>query len=315
MRPLFVVACLLTIACGSSSPTAPTPAPPVPLPAPTTFTLSGTLTATNGGQPLSGALIEAGGASATTDSAGRYVLALSISASSFAVSGSGILTRHGYFQSGLSRTADLDVFGAGFDAAYFRQLAHDGYDHPEALVPIARWTTAPRVYLRTVDDAGTPMNADTLNMTEAILTTTASQWTGGTFGLASVERGTETRAGQVGWITVAWLHAADSMCGWANVAASGGTIELHYRTPGCGCNGLQIAPRTVKHELGHAMGLWHSSTTTDVMYGKNLLTCDAEPSAREQQYAGYLYRRPIGNTDPDTDPIGAFHLTPSRVVD
>lgn len=315
MRHLLLVACVFTIGCGGNSPTTPSPAPaPVPLPAPSTFTLSGTLTATNGGQPLSGALIEAGGASATTDGAGRYTLALSISASSFAVSGSGILTRHGYFQSGSSRSVDLDAFGAGFDAAYFRQLAHDGYDHPDALQPIARWTSAPRVYLRTVDEAGTPMHADTLNMTEAILTATASKWTGGTFGVAGVERGTDTRAGQAGWITVKWMPGNTGHCGTTFGVGTSGAIGFEYQTPGCACNGLQIRPRAVKHELGHAMGLWHSGTPTDLMFPQ-ALTCDAEPSAREQQYASYLYRRPVGNRDPDTDPIGAFTLTPSRIID
>jgi hypothetical protein len=37
-------------------------------------------------------------------------------------------------------------------------------------------------------------------------------------------------------------------------------------------------------------------------------------TARELQYLDYLYRRPVGNTDPDNDPTSAALLQPVRVV-
>jgi hypothetical protein len=36
-------------------------------------------------------------------------------------------------------------------------------------------------------------------------------------------------------------------------------------------------------------------------------------SAREREYAAYLYSRPVGNTDPDNDPSGTVFLSPRLV--
>jgi hypothetical protein len=63
-----------------------------------------------------------------------------------------------------------------------------------------------------------------------------------------------------------------------------------------------MRPRTVRHELGHALGYWHTGDGGDLMSGLGVNECDRLPSAREQEYARYVYSRPIGNTDPDVDP-------------
>jgi hypothetical protein len=305
---------LLTAACGSS-PTAPTPAPTQP--PQTTYTISGVLRATNGDQPLAGATIEASGQTATTNASGQFLFTLPLAPGVpvYTVSGAGLVTRSGHLTPGTSRSIDLDAFGPGFDADYFRQLAHNGYDRPGALAAISRWNGAPNIYLRTIDDAATAIDSRTLDMTEAVIRAVVPMWTAGRFAIAAVERGTEARPVQNGWLNVVWVSASDGICGQAPIGAwFGGTVELHYRTPRCSCGGYMSRPSTVKHELGHAMGFWHSGTATDLMYASRP-DCDQDPSAKERQYADYVYRRSNGNIDPDTDAATTYTARSVMVID
>jgi hypothetical protein len=99
------------------------------------------------------------------------------------------------------------------------------------------------------------------------------------------------------------------------VGLEGEGITLTYDQPGCSCGSQKIRPRTVKHELGHAMGLWHPGQSADLMAGIGVSECDRNMTARELQFLDYLYRRPAGTTDPDHDPSSAVLLTPVRALD
>jgi hypothetical protein len=59
----------------------------------------------------------------------------------------------------------------GFDLKFYWQFVRNGLDST-ALQPIRRWTRNPSVYLRTVDEAGAPIDAETLDATERMLTET-----------------------------------------------------------------------------------------------------------------------------------------------
>ena len=106
-----------------------------------------------------------------------------------------------------------------FNMTFYRQFVHNSYDTRTGLEPLRRHSEAPRIYLRTVDDAGAPMDSLTLNATAAALESTAGSLTG-VFGLAGIERGTETRQGQRGWITVRWSQFPERD-GTANVCGRG----------------------------------------------------------------------------------------------
>lgn len=308
------IAVAFSAACGSSSTAPTTPIPtPTPVPGPSTVTLAGTLTSTNGGAPLS-ASMDFGIATTTSSSTGQYSVSLPVSAPTLTltITGANVVTRRAFIMPGM-RTVNLDAINqTGFDLAYYRMFARNTFDTPTTMQSIRRWTRNPQIYLRTVDDAGAPIDAKTLDSTERVLIETTAIWTSGRLS-ASVTRGTDTRLGTAGWITVHWPTTADpSFCGRADVGLEGGMIELDYKVGGgCRCvGGPEIRPRTVRHELGHALGFYHTDQTSDVMSGIGVSGCDQLPSSRELYNAAIVYVRPVGNADPDQDPLGAVNLAP-----
>lgn len=187
-----------------------------------------------------------------------------------------------------------------FDLAFYRKLVHNAYDGP--IQPLRRFSQAPRIYLRTIDEDGKPIDGRTLDYTARALEESAGEMTG-KFGLAAIERGTDKRLGQAGWLTVQWLPQASNpqrICGQARVGAEGGTLDLYPYQSGCGCDIYQMAPHVVRHELGHALGFWHSDDGHDLMYGGlwDISYCNSGMSAREKYHASVAYDRPIGSPAP-----------------
>lgn len=325
--PLVVLSCGLTmLACGASSPSTPSgPTPPVtPSPQPpSNVVINGRLTSTVDGSPLGGVTVELAGRPATTsdDGAFRYEVAPGslVTEPWLKVSGASILLDRWVH---LSVTGSRDVavnaipLNSSFDLTYYRQLVRDDYDKPGVLRSLRRWTQAPRLYVRTIDEAGKPIEAATLDPVVAAFQDEAAAWTGGRFGLAAVELGTETREGVSGWITVKWVAPLtdEALCGRAQIATNGGWIELNYlKRTGCACRGSRIGASTVRHELGHAMGFYHTSDKNDVMWG--IAACDdLRPSARERLHAAIAYSRPVGNYEPDVDPATTLQSRDPPIV-
>ena len=297
----------LTIACNSSKPSSSTaPTPPAPItPAPTPITITGRGVSTNGALPLAGVEVSLGPAKVVTDNAGRFVLALSpISLAPLTLSASTIVTRVATISADRERDISVDAFSLDtFDLGFYRALARNGYEAPSSLQPIRRWTEPPMLYLRTIDEANQPIDSVTLDATAATLQNMAGFWSGGHFGFAGIERGTGTRETVPGWITVKWPNPplGPGICGDAALGSNPGVIRLNYLGQ-CSCGSLKIYPTLVRHELGHAFGYYHTDNAKDVMYGGSSLPCDGQPSAREGEYARYMYSRVVGNVDPDTDP-------------
>jgi hypothetical protein len=302
-----------------TSPTVATPVAPVPAPtaAPTSVTLSGRVTSTTTAQPLGNVAVSISGyAPAQTDGNGAFSLTLPNQATTYRVGilGDTIVPRVVNVAVNASRALTVDAIqnSGGFDLGFYRQFIRNGYEG-NGQQPLRRWTRNPNIYLKTVDEAGKPVDAATLAAVESVLMDSTPVFTSGKLRIASVERGTGTRVNQSGWITVRFSTQANSgWCGQALIATDGGWIDLNPQgqTGGtcrvCPTNST-IDLAVIRHELGHALGFFHTSSRSDLMYaGGSWSACNQQPSARELLHASIAYSRPVGNLDPDTDPNSAL---------
>src|SRR4051812_46616919 len=74
----------------------------------------------------------------------------------------------------------LPVRGAQFDQAFWNEFVHNGLELPPgALQPLRRLTSAPMLYLKTVDEAGVAIDAVTLQTVEDAMRSVAPSWGGG----------------------------------------------------------------------------------------------------------------------------------------
>ena len=316
----LAILAILAVSCGGHSPVQPSPGTPL-TPVPVTMTaLAGTVTTTNGGQAVSGASVDAlGAASVQTDPAGRFLVSVAPTLSvALSLHGPNIVSRVVYVNALTPHSVQLDAISlTGFDLSQYRALVRNGYEAPNKLEPLRRWTVTPNIYLKTVDEAGEAIHGPTLDLIEATIRTSIPQWTGGVLHTPTIERGTGSREGVSGWITVKFpatnTLTGTGVCGRSQTATNGGWIELGYHVPAssglnCRVPGAVIAPRVVRHELGHALGFWHTANPSDLMHNGNwdLSQANMEPTASELALAWIAYHRPVGNVDPDSDAIGTI---------
>jgi hypothetical protein len=180
-----------------------------------------------------------------------------------------------------------------FDRGFYRQFALGG-----GAQPLRRQEGPPNLYLYTVDDAGTAIDARTLTMTAAALIDVAGSLTG-RFGLAGLQTGTGPAPQLPNMITVFWFKETHpALCGEGSLG--GRVIRLYPNTPGCRCAGnpASMNMAIVKHELGHTLGYYHTDSPNDLMFGGNTGVCDQNPSEREIFHARVAYSMPLGSLDP-----------------
>jgi hypothetical protein len=278
--------------------------------------LTGHVTATNGGQPLPGLVVDLGSHTAGTNASGAFVLSdVANGWRRLSLTGSTIVPRSLVVAIGSASNVAVDAITLdGFDLQFYRQFVRNAFESPNALEPLRRWTANPNIYLKTIDDSGAPIDKATLDMVQRTALDIVPVWTSHRHVVATFERGTGTRFGMPGWITIAWSAAMvnSNQCGRALLAA--GYVELEAHNPRCHVWPWITSTSLVRHELGHAMGYWHTDAPGDVMSGTTWISNDQQPSARERAHAAIAYARPVGNIDPDSDPSGTVTLAPTRIV-
>lgn len=318
MKRLLLAASLVPVAfCSSKTPSGPTSISSASTVLPGTpggFTLSGSVTATNGGQGLGGVTVKIGSATGQTDGAGRFSVSFATGVGTLPVmiSGPGLVARETWASAGATRSLALTaiVESGGFDLGFYRQLIRNGLESPMALRNLDRWTVAPKFYVRTIDQAGEQVPSAITARVGQNLLEAMTAWTGGKYS-SKLDFGPENRDGESGWVTVRFYNPVDpTACARSEIA--GTRIWLNYLGSGCKCGG-GMAPAVVVHEVGHTLGFWHVDSPKDVMY-RQLSTCELLPSERERYHANIAYTRDPGNADPDSDPSSTIFRAGAKTI-
>jgi hypothetical protein len=111
--------------------------------------------------------------------------------------------------------------------AFYQQIGCNAFDGP--MTSVRKWKVAPKLYIRTVDEAGAAIDAVTLDTVQNAMVSTAASLTGGKFGLASVERGTSTREGVERLRNREVGNGNRSVQAARTVAVDGGTIRVQLQ--------------------------------------------------------------------------------------
>lgn len=302
------LACAAGCKKGSSNPA------PTPTPTPTTQTISGTVTDAIRGSALTGVTVtidQVGNGS--TNGSGQFTVQSTVANGRYSatLSGGGVVTR----QTALTFPANsvpFTLIPSTFDLTSFEAFAR----HLSGGA-ITRWSVAPALIVET-SLVGAP-TAQNVALAEQVssglvtslidrLTQALPQLTGSTFSsFASVTRQTTAEGKAIemyanGAITVAWYTTRTTgQCGIGGPAYNaatfdviGGAVWLDFV-----CNTTDASTDAVKvHEMGHALGYDHVTTTASVMQP----TCCSEITSFDRDATTIVFRRPAGNRAPDVDP-------------
>ena len=319
----------LSLACGGrggstpSTPTTPT-TPNTPTTPVNTWSAAGQVTAVGSGQAVGGATITPGWAlpAVTADAQGFYELGAVANPPStpypVAVSGTGMVTRDTWITWARGPRTGVDVSlirdSAPFSMDFYRQFVRGMFDRAtdaDAPYPNFRWTSAPNFYVRTIDSADRTVEPEVLAVTLDALRRAVPAYTGGTYQAGTIETGTAVRAETAGWINVDFRrNTGGNTCGTSFIGRNPGVITLFIDICACGSN--KVPGAVTMHEVGHAMGFFHVSDRSSLMFPFIPGQCPAGVlSPAEAHHAAVAYSRPRGNRDPDRDPVNgaAFGAT------
>ena len=306
---IAAIACIVAASCQGGSPTTPGTLGP-PSGVSTNGSISGRVT-TYGAGPVSGATVLFAGVIATTDANGNFTL------NAVPASGTGIVTinapghlfRGVAVALGANRTEiavdtvrDADPFSLSFYRAFVRNNLES-----VSLRPIARWTIAPSFYVKTtVEGSGEVIPEAVMAKMREVIAGSVPELSGGRLQMAAFETGPAARQALTGWVNITFHAELGAAFGRSTVGGNSGSIDLRYglvSTPTTNPFGCLIPEIGVlDHELTHTMGFWHTADVFADSFSGQGCPGTGRP-AQTRYHAALAYSRPVGNRDPDVDPI------------
>ena len=226
----------------------------------------------------------------------------------------GYLTRrtnlHSVTKNG-SVSIDLIKDASPFSLDYYRQLIRNQLDAPGSLLPLKRWTKNPAFYVNTKNPrTGGELSSSERDLVHSIIQRVVPQMTGGHLAVGAIEFAPAARAEKSGVVNVTFVNdPANEFCGWSRVGSDPGAITLNL-TSRCDTPCGTIPPRTLAHEVAHALGFYHVAEGAVLSTNWSPQECGSTTmSWLEQHHARLAYSRPQGNRDADFDPLMTLFAT------
>jgi hypothetical protein len=194
---------------------------------------------------------------------------------------------------------------APYSLAFYRELVRNGFEEPGDLEPLRRWTAQPNFYINTFNPKTTQaIDAAELALVVKAIQESIPQLTGGTFAAGAIESGNGDRAPRVGYVNLSFSYEPTAdYCGHSQIGTNPGVVVINYDRCADVCGSLKVSPEVVAHEVGHAMGFWHTKAD-GLMSATAFHGCaTASFTPDERLHARLAYLRPPGSLDVDVDPV------------